>query len=90
MIANAKTPKDHERLAPYYRSQEQPAKEKQAEHEQMLRRYQKNSLSHRFTKSPSTDNHCRALIRIFGDEARPGAALAAYDEKIAKDLGTRK
>ena len=90
MTANAKTPPDHERLAAYYRSQEQLAKENQAEHEEMLRRYHENPLSHRFTKSPSPDDHCRALIRIFGDEARPGAALAAYDEKIAKDLGTRK
>jgi hypothetical protein len=86
LIANAKTPQDHERLAAYYRSQEHVAEEKQAEHEEMLRRYHENPLSHRFTKTPSPDDHCRALIRIFGDEARQNAALAEYHEKVAKDL----
>ena len=90
LIANAKTPQDHERLAAYYRGQEQLAKEKQTEHEEMLRRYHENPLSHRFTKSPSPDDHCRALIRIFGDEAQQDAALAEYHEKMANDLSKQK
>jgi hypothetical protein len=90
LIASAKTPQDHDRLAAYYRSQEQLAKEKQSEHEEMLRRYRENPLSHRFTKSPSPDDHCRALIRIFGDEARQNAALAEYHKKIANDQSRQK
>ena len=86
LIAKAKTPLDHERLAAYYRSQEQLAKGKQAEHEEMLRRHQENPLSHRLTKWPSPEYHCRTLIRIFGDEARKDATLAEYQEKIADDL----
>ena len=36
----------------------------------MFRRYHENPLSHRLTKWPSPEYHCRTLIRIFGDEAR--------------------
>lgn len=90
LIASAKTPKDHERLAAYYRSEEQRAKGKQAEHEEMIRRYRENPLSHRFTKVPSPEDHCRTLIRIFGDEARQDAALAEYHEKMAASLGKQQ
>ena len=79
--ANAKTPQDHERLAAYYRSQEQLAKGKQAEYEEMLRGYHENPLSHRLNKCPSLEYHCRTLIRIFGDEARKDATLAEYQDK---------
>jgi hypothetical protein len=90
LIVSAKTPQDHERLAAYYRSEEQSAKGKQAEHEEMLRRYRNNPLSHRFTKVPSPEDHCRTLIRIFGDEAHQDAALAEYHEKIAASLSKKQ
>lgn len=90
LIANAKTPQDHERLAAYYRSQEQLAKSGVAEHEQMLQRYHENPLSHRFTKTPSPDDHCRTMIRLFGDKARHFSALAQYHERLAEDLGQQK
>lgn len=90
LISNAKTPQDHERLAAYYRSQEQLAKAKQAEHEQMLRRYQVNPLSHQLTKWPTPEYHCSTLIRIFGAEARQDATLAQRQEEIASNLKTQK
>ena len=90
LISSARTPQDHERLAAYYRNQAQLAKENQAEHEEMLRRYHENPTTHRFTKSPSPEDHCHALIRIYGEEAQQDTALAEYHEKMAKDLSAKK
>ena len=50
LIANSKTSQDHERLASYFRCKAEIAKGKQAEHEEMLRRYQENPVSHQLTK----------------------------------------
>lgn len=90
LIANAKTPQDHERLEAYYRSQEQVAKAKQAEHEEMLRRYHENPLSHRLTKWPTPEYHCSSLIRIFGAQVQQDATLAQRQEEIAANLKTQK
>ena len=90
LISSARTPQDHERLAAYYRNQARLAKENQAEHREMLLRYRENPTTHRFTKSPSPDDHCHALIRIYGEEAQQDTALAEYHEKLAKGLSTKK
>ncbi len=90
LIADAKTPQDHERLAAYYRSQEQLAKAKQAEHEEMLRRYHENPLSHQLTKWPSPEYHCSTLIRIFGAQAQRDAILAQRQEEMAGNLKIQK
>ncbi|HXH51216.1 MAG TPA: hypothetical protein VNM47_17895 [Terriglobia bacterium] len=90
LIASARTPQDHERLASYFRGQARLAKENQADHEEMLLRYRENPTSHRFTKSPSPDDHCRTLIRIFADEAQQNTALAEYHKRMAIELGKKK
>ena len=90
LIADAKTPQDRLRLAAYYRSQGQLAKARQAEHEEMLRRYYENPLSHRLTKWPTPEYHCSSLIRIFGAQARKDAALAQVQEQIAANQRTQK
>lgn len=90
LIANAKTARDHERLAAYYRSQEQFAKAKGNEHQEMLRRYQEDPLSHPLTKWPTPEYHCSALVRIFGAQARHDATLAERQEKMAASLKAQK
>lgn len=90
LIANARTPQDHERLAAYYHSQEQVAKAKQAEHEEMLRHYYENPLSHQLTKWPTPEYHCSSLVRILGAQAHKDASLAQRQEEIAAKLKTGK
>lgn len=84
LIATAKTPQDHEKLAAYYRAQAAAAKAMVAEHEKMALEYEKNPASHMRMKSPEPLDYCRTLVRIYGDEARQYAALAAYHEKMAQ------
>lgn len=84
LIANAKTPQEHEKLAGYYRAQAAGAKAMVAEHEKMALEYEKNPASHMRMKSPEPLDYCRTLVRIYGDEAKEYTALADYHEKMAK------
>lgn len=85
LIAHAKTPQDHEKLAAYYRRQAQQADLMVAEHKKMLAAYRENPLSHKPMKWPTPDGYCENLIRIYGEEAKQFTALAQYHERVAKE-----
>ena len=57
LIANAKTPEDHEKIAAYYRDRAAQAKAEAAEHEKMLAAYNQN---------PSTSPSCEGGGRTRG------------------------
>lgn len=91
LIATAKTPADHQRIAAYYRAKAAQDKAEAAEHEKMLAAYNENPLSHPIAKAAGGPaEHCSTLIRLFNEEARQDLALAAEHEKMAKEASEAK
>lgn len=85
LIATAKTPEDHQKLAAYYREKAEEAKADAAEHQKMLEAYNQNPVTHPLAKGvggPAA--HCSTMIRLFNDEAKEDLALAAEHEQMAK------
>ena len=83
LIANAKEPADHQKLAAYYRGK---AEEANAEHQDMLAAYAKNPSTHALAKAQGGPiAMCNDLIRIYGQEEKADLDLAAYHEKMAQD-----
>lgn len=86
LIATAKTPEDHMKLAAYYRDKAEQAKAEAAEHEKMLAAYNQNPSTHLPAKAAGgPTEHCRTLIRLFNEEQKEDLALADQHEQMAKD-----
>jgi len=84
LIANARTPEDHERIAAYYRAEGEQLKAKQREHEEELAEYLKNPSSHPVPKWPTMDQHCRGLISYYSKAAQKAFELADLHDQMAK------
>jgi hypothetical protein len=85
LIANAKTPEDHQKLATYYRDKAEQAKAEAAEHDKMLAAYNRNPLTHPSAKAGlAPADHCRTLIRLFNEEQKENLALADQHDQMAK------
>ena len=84
LIANARTPEDHERIAAYYRAEGEQLKAKQREHEEELAEYLKNPSSHPVPKWPTMDQHCRQLIFYYSKAAQKAFELADLHDQMAK------
>lgn len=85
LIANAKTPEDHQKLAAYYRDMAAEAKANAAEHVKALEAYHQNPSSHPAAKAAGgPEAHCRTLIRLFNDEAKEDLAMADQHDQMAK------
>ncbi len=84
LIANARTPEDHERTAAYYRAEGEQLKAKQREHEEELAEYLKNPSSHPVPKWPTMDQHCRQLIFYYSKAAQKAFELADLHDQMAK------
>ena len=85
LIATAKTPEDHQKLAAYYRDMAEEAKANAAEHEKILAAYNQNPSTHPLAKAAGGPaEHCRTLIRLFNDEAKQDLAMAEQHDQMAK------
>ena len=84
LIANARTPEDHERIAAYYRAEGAQLKAKQREHEEELAEYLRNPASHPLPKWPTMDQHCRGLISYYGKAAQNAFELVDLHDQMAK------
>jgi hypothetical protein len=85
LIANAKTPEDHQKLAAYYRDIAAEAKANAAEHEKILAAYNQNPSTHPPAKAAGGPaEHCHTLIRLYNDEAKEDLAMADQHDQMAK------
>lgn len=85
LIATAKTPEDHQKLAAYYRDMAAEAKANAAEHEKILAAYNQNPSTHPPAKAAGGPaEHCRTLIRLYNDEAKEDLAMADQHDQMAK------
>ena len=83
LIASARTPADHERIAAYYRAEAQTLAAKQREHEEELEQYYKNTARYP-SKYPTMGDHCRGLATYYKMTAQKAAALAEMHEQLAQ------
>lgn len=90
LIANARTPADHERIAAYYRAEGQRLKVEQQDHQKMLEAYLKNPSTHTIPKWPTMEQHCRNLIAYYGKAAQQAFALADLHDQMAKEVSGGK
>ena len=85
LIATAKTPEDHQKLAAYYRDMAAEAKANAAEHERVLAAYNQNPSTHPLAKAAGgPEAHCRTLIRLYNDEAKEDLVMADQHDQMAK------
>jgi hypothetical protein len=82
MIANAKTPQDHEAIAAYYDKQAAEARAKADEHRKMGEAYKKGGGA--LASKTHFHEHCEALTRSYLSEAKDYEALAATHRAMAK------
>lgn len=87
LIANARTPEEHERIASWYRADAARLKAQQNEHEKEAQEYFKNPSSHPIPKWPTYGQHCKELAAYYDSQTRKELALADVHEQLAKGTG---
>ncbi len=86
LIASAKTPADHERLAQYYRAQASDYLAEAKDHESMVAAYKANSSLSNEKNRASTIGHCEYFVKTFKELAVKAQELATLHEQMAKDV----
>src|SRR6266568_7310613 len=81
MIAEAKTPADHEAIAAYYEKEAQEAHQKHAQHQQMSDAYAKIPVLKTKTGAVA---HCNTIAKNYEDIAKDYEALAKLHKEMAK------
>ena len=85
LIATAKTPAEHLRIAMFYKSQAQQYLALSKQHEMMLASYKSNSALSNSKNQASTTNHCAYLVQKFNALAASNIALAQSHENMATE-----
>jgi hypothetical protein len=80
MIAEAKTPADHEAIAAYYDKEAQEAHKKHAEHQKMKEWYKNTPVM----SKGGFSTHCDSLISYDDKTAKEYEALAKLHREMAK------
>src|ERR1039458_7421220 len=77
LIASAKTPAEHTRIAQYYGAKAQDYLAQSNEHAQMAEQFKKNSVISSSKFSTGTVNHCEYLAQNFKQKAEQMQKLEA-------------
>jgi len=85
LIATAKTPAEHSRLAQYYEAQAQEFLAQSKEHQEMAEQYKKNVMMSTSKYATGTVNHCEYFAKSFKEDATKAQELATIHEQMAKD-----
>ena len=90
LIATAKTPAEHQRIAQYYTAQSQDFLAQANEHEAMLASYKANPslLNEKF--KASTIKHCENLAADLKDLSVKSQEMAKMHEQMATEGGPQK
>ena len=85
LIANAKEPQDHLRLAQYYKSEADTLEAQATYHEAMRESYRKAGGVKNFAGPTQTVAHCEVFIKSLREAANSDRELAAEHEQMAKN-----
>ena len=86
LIANAKTPAEHERIAQYYEGKAVDYRAEAVEHQAMVAAYKANSSLSNEKNRASTIGHCEYFVKTFNELAVKSQELAKMHEQMAKDV----
>ncbi len=89
LIATAKTPADHLRLARYYEAQATYYLAQSQQHEEQAAAYKKNPMTNSDKFRFGTVDHCEYFAQSFKDISTKMQELANIHEQMAKDAGTK-
>ena len=85
LIATAKTPAEHQRIAQYYQAKAQDYLAQAKEHEQMLAAYNANPSIGGKSRAAFI-NHCEYFVKSFKELAVKSQELATLHDQMAKDV----
>lgn len=89
LIATAKTPEDHMRLARHFTAEADRLEAESKEHQELAEAYSKSSMSQAMAMKnpmgPRTAAHCEYLAKSLGEAAKSARELAAAHQQMAKD-----
>jgi hypothetical protein len=85
LVASAKTPAEHRRIAKFYQSQTQHYLALSKEHETMLAAYKSNPGLTNNKNQASTINHCEYFVQKFNVLAAKSNELAPSHERMATE-----
>jgi hypothetical protein len=85
LIAAARTPAEHQRIAQYYQAKAQLYLAQAKEHEQMLAAYNANPSIGGKSRAAFVD-HCKSYSQYSKDMAVKSQGLAQLHEQIARDV----
>lgn len=83
LVATAKTPAEHERIAHYYAAKAQTDRTQAREHAQMAESFRKNPVTNSAKQSISTVNHCTYVAQSLTKDAAKMQKLADEHERMA-------
>lgn len=91
LIATAKTPADHRRIAAYYQQEATDLRRRAKEHEDMAVIYKKQPLPYegKFAYGTVGYSHCVRFSELFAEQAKEADALASLHEDMAKTAETK-
>ena len=89
LIATAKTPAEHNRIAEYYSGEAQNLLAQSKEHRQMAEQFKKNPMTSSSKYAPATVNHCEYLAQHLKESAAAMQTLAQDHEQMAKAAGQK-
>jgi hypothetical protein len=84
LIATAKTPAEHQRIAQYYQAKALDYLAQAQEHEKMVEAYKANPAITAKSKAATID-HCEYFVQHFKDLAAKSQELAKLHEQMAKE-----
>lgn len=84
LIASAKTPSEHERIARFYEAKAEGYRAQAKEHEAMVAAYKANSSLSTNKNQASTISHCEYFVQTFKEMAVKSHELAQLHEQMAK------
>ena len=87
LIATAKTPAEHQRIAQFYQSQTQDYLAQSKEHALEAEQFRSNPMRVNYKTVFSTVNHCEHYAQKFSDLAAKSQEFAKQHEQMASDSG---
>lgn len=89
LIAGAKTPAQHERIAAYYRAQAESLLAESNEHAKMAIELAANPATNNSKNAHGTVHHCEYIAQTLKAKSVKSAQLAEQHEQMAKDAAQR-
>jgi hypothetical protein len=88
LVANAKTPEDHMKLARHFRQEADRLEAEAKDHDELAQEYRKNpsAMAMKMPMSPRSAEHCEYFAKSVREAAKAARELADSHEQMAKEV----